>query len=330
MKKRLLLAVCTAALLSLTACEKTETVSDSVPESASGYIPPISPASTENSGEDSESSSETSDVSTESEPEKITECPYKVGDPVGSEDLPSRGRAAYMVTKTTIYLQSGRNNKFVELFDEHDNSLYRERDYGEPEISSYEYDDKGNAIREYYAANYYCDSEYDENGRLVSYAAFKDGEPHFSGEMIFDEHGELLEAHTMYYPNDGEPGETVRYYDNIYDGSGRKISSTEYDTDHTKIWEINDYEYDGDKLKRRVCTEPRDAGKRVTEYDYDTDGNIVNYKTTLYDDDGAVKSTHREERSYNADGKIEQMLYYNKDGELEMKELYEYVYADKI
>lgn len=318
--KKIPVFILLSAMLALTACGKTETVSDSVPE----YIPPIAPGSKESSAEDPDNSSETSDASSESEPEKITELPYKVGDLVGPEDFPSRGRAAYMMTKKIIYLQNEEHNRTeIELFDEHGSVLYHDR-YGEPEINSYEYDDNGNAIREYYDTNYYCDSEYDETGRLVSYAAFKDEEPYFSGKMIIDEYGELLEAHTVYYPVDGEPEETVRYYDNIYDDSGRKISSTEYDTDHTKIWEINEYEYDGDILKRRICTEPRDSGKLVAEYEYDTDGNIVNYISTRYDESGAVKSTHREERSYYADGKIKQMLYYNKDGELEMKELYEY------
>lgn len=266
--------------------------------------------------------------STAPDDEKTSDVP-KLGELVGPEDFPSRGRAAYIVTKNTIYLKNELlNSSETEVFDEHGNRLYRERSYGEPEISSYEYDDRGNVTREYYEANYFCDNEYDENGRLVSYKAFKNGEPAFVGTEIYGEHGELSELRTDYYFNGEFLEQTVHYYEYIFDEGGRKLASTEYHTDHNEIWEENAYEYDGDILKRRVCTTPLSSGKTVMEYEYNADGNIVNYKITLYGQDDAVNRTHREERSYNADGKIAQMLYYNKDGELEMKELYEYKYAD--
>lgn len=316
MKKTVLLTLCTAAVLTLAACGKTDNISANLPAERSVLIAESVPQVVQSAPEISESSAP--------EDTKTYELP-KLGELVGPEDFPSRGVAACIVTKNTIYLQNETlNSSETEVFDEHGNSLFKERYYGEPEIKSYEYDDRGNVTRTYYGIDYYCDNEYDENGRLVSYAAFEDGKPAWSGYSVFDEHGEVSESHSTFYFGDAEPGESVRYYDNIYDDSGRRISSTNYFFDHTKIWEINEYEYDGDILKRRVCTEPRDDHKVIDEYEFDENGNIVNYKMTYYETDGSVKNTYREERSYNADGKKEQMLHYNKDGELEMKELYEY------
>lgn len=318
MKKVLSAVVCAAAVLTLAACGKRDNSNADLPAERSMLIAESSAQIVQNIPENSSAPDD----------EKTSDIP-KLGELVGPEDLPSRGRAACIATKNTIYLKDETlNSSETEVFDEYGSSLYLERSYGEPKISSYEYDDRGNVTREYYEANYYCDSEYDENGRLVSYKAFKDGEPAFTGTEIYNEHGELSEWRTDYYFNGEFSEQTVHYYEYIFDESGRKIASTVYHTAHVEIWEQNVYEYDGDILKRRVCTEPRSDGKAVREYEYNADGNIVKYKTTLYNDDDTIKSFHRDERSYNVDGKIEQLLYYNKDGELEMKELYEYKYAN--
>lgn len=320
MKKVLSAVLCAVMLLSLTACGKTENISANLHAERSVLIAESVPQVVQSAPE--------SITSPAPDDEKTVGLP-ELGELVGPEDFPSRGRAACIATKSTIYLQNETlNSSETEVFDEHGNRLYRERSYGEPEISSYEYDDRGNVTREYYEANYYCDNEYDENGRLVSYEAFRDGEPVWSGSSVFDEHGEVCETHSTIDFGDGEPEESVDYYDNTYDDSGRRISSTVYRSDHTEIREINEYEYDGDILKRRVRTAPRDDHKIIDEYEFDENGNIINFKMTYYDTDGSVRNTYREEKSYNADGKIEQMLHYDKDGELEMKELYEYKYAD--
>lgn len=316
MKKVLSASLCAVMLLSLTACGKTENISADLPAERSMLIAESVPQITQSAPEISESSAPND--------EKTYEIP-KLGELVGPEDFPSRGVAACIVTKSTIYLQNETlNSSETEVFDEHGNSLFKERYYGEPEIKSYEYDDRGNVTRTYYGIDYYCDNEYDENGRLVSYEAFKDGKPAWFGYSVFDEHGEVCETHSAIDFGNGEPEDSVTYYDNTYDDSGRRISSTMYFSDPTEIREINEYEYDGDILKRRVCTKPRDDGKTIHEYEFDENGNIVNYKMTYYETDGSIKNTYREERSYNADGKIEQMLHYDKNGELEMKELYEY------
>lgn len=320
MKRVLAAVLCAVMLLSLTACGKTENISADLPAERSVLIAESVPQVVQSAPESTESSAP--------EDTKTYEIP-KLGELVGPEDFPSRGVAACIVTKSTFYVQNEKyNNSETEVFDEHGNSLYRTRSYGDPKISSYEYDERGNVIREYYETNYYCDNEYDENGRLVSYKAFKNGEPAFAGTEIYDEHGELSELRTDYYFNGEFLEQTVHYYEYIFDESGRKIALTEYHTDHNEIWEETAYEYDGDILKRRVCTDPNGDGKTVWEYIYDADGNIVNYKITFYEQDDTVKSTYREERSYNADGKIVQTLCYNNDGELDIKELYEYKYAD--
>lgn len=317
MKRTALLTVCAAAVLTLAACGKTENISADLPAERSVLIAESVPQVVQSAPE-----------SSAPDDEKTVERP-KLGELVGPEDFPSRGRAACIATKNTIYLKDETlNSSETEVFDEHGNSLYRERSYSEPKISSYEYDERGNVTREYYEANYYCDNVYDENGRVVSHKAFKNGKPAFVVTEIYGEHGELSEWRTDYYLNGEFLEQTVHYYEYIFDESGRKIASTEYHTDHNEIWEENAYEYDGDILKRRVCTTPSSDGKTVMEYEYDADGNIVKYKITFYDPDGAVKNTNHNERSYNADGKIAQRLYYNKDGELERKELYEYTYAN--
>ena len=318
MKKNLSLIAAIAAILTLTACGKTENISAELPTERSMPIAESAPQDIQSAPEISFSFDPYGGETIE---------PPKLGELVGPEDFPSRGRAACIATKTTIYLKDeSLNSSEIEVFDEHGNCLYQERSYGDPKIKSYEYDERGNIAREYFEANYYCDYEYNEDGRVVSFKACKNGNPAYMGTQIFDEHGELLEAHTDYYWNGSK--QTVNYYDNKYDENGRLIASTWYGSDHVSVREENSYEYDGEILKRRVSTTSVTDGKTSWEYEYDADGNIVNHRIIFYDQEGAVKSTSHEERSYNADGKIVQNLIYDKDGELETKELYEYQYAN--
>lgn len=326
--KKVLLLILLSAMLTLTACGKNENVSESVPQSASGYIPPVASSPPDSSSEDSESgSSETSDTSSESE----SEIAYKIGDLIGLEDLPSRGIAAYTVTINYVYLQDeSRNRTVTEFYDEHGNMLFD----GIYRYHSYEYNTDGMIVKEYedygYGTADIYEYEYDENRReIVTRKYDEDGRLGFVLEHSYDDHGEYAKCVDTYYLKDGSvvgPGVMMdKRFE--YDENGRKIAAAEYHNE--KIYSTLVFEYDGDVLKREVETMQRDDGDIVREYEYDADRNIVKYKRVHYNDDGTVKSAKRDERSYNADGKIEQKLYYDENDELWLKEIYEYTYADQ-
>lgn len=330
--KKVLTVVLLSAMLTLTACDKTESSSESAPQSAEGYIPPIASTAPESTSESSESvsdgSSETSDTSSESEPD----CPYKVGDLVGPEDLPSRGRAAYTVTKKSIYLlKEELNESVVEIFDEYDNSLYRERGYGEPEICSYEYDSSGKTVRQYYSADKYIDTEYDANGLDIVHKHYEDGKLHMLTEISYDEHGELTEWISTYC--DLEDGTDVvllhTIYENEYDENGRMIAYTAYNSDH-EVRDSTVCEYDDrGVLRHQVRTESRSGGgTSVREWYFDELERQIMRTVTYTDSDGTVTSPYREELTYNEDGKLAECLHYNtkEDEFLELREVYTYQY----
>lgn len=334
--KKVLTVVILSAMLTLTACGNTESGSESVPQSAEGYIPPVASNPPDSSSEDSESvsdgSSETSDSSSGSESESVTECPYKVGDLVGSENLPSRGRAAYIVTKKSIYLLNEElNESVVEIFDEHDNSLYRERGYGEPEICSYEYDSSGKIARQYYSADKYIDTEYDANGLDIVHKHYEDGKLHMLTEISYDEHGELTEWISTYC--DLQDGTDVvllhTVYENEYDENGRLIAYTAYNSDH-EVRDSTVCEYDdGGVLRHQARTESRSGGGiSVREWLFDELERQIMRTVTYTDSDGTVTSPYREELTYNEDGKLAECLHYNtkEDEFLELREVYTYQY----
>lgn len=128
MKRTVLLTICAAAVLTLAACEKMDNTNADLPAERSVLIAESVPQVVQSAPEISENSAP--------EDTKTYEIP-KLGELVGPEDFPSRGVAACIVTKNTIYLQNEEHNRSeTEVFDEHGNSLYRERYYGEPEITS--------------------------------------------------------------------------------------------------------------------------------------------------------------------------------------------------
>ncbi len=331
MKKILLTALALSALAALTACGRTEGGMYSTVQSVSEYVHPIVKTPPESEEESAESSSETSDTSSESEPEKMTECPYKVGDLVGPEDLPSRGRAAYIVTITEIYpLDESRNKSKIEIYDEHDELLYRNR-YGDVYVS-YEYGTDGQILREYESADEYTDIEYDDNGLDVKRTTSRDGRVTMISNISYDEHGEMSEWVSDYYNDDGTSVLLVYLkYENQYDENDRQIVSTSYDIDgNVRESTVREYYDDGTlKLSRRTTPDDNGGIKEIYEWLYDTSGKMSGRRVTYYNENGEVSSSVRVELSYNADGKLAECLTYNTEDILEHRTVYEYIYANQ-
>lgn len=317
-------------MLTITACGKTESSPESVPQSASGYIPPVASSPPDSSSEDSESgmesSSETSDTSSESEPPSVPECPYKVGDLIGPEDLPSRGRAAYIVTVTSRDAETG-NVRLIErhVYDKYDNVLAlfgRSTEY----YYSYEYDEDGNITREYQdSAGDYEDNEY-KDGLMSKYTVFKDGEAQYECEFFYDEHGTLVKNVTHFFSDDSTS--TVIDMKAEYDDRGN-LSRAVYFNSSGEESEIDVLEYNENNECVKFTRTMRlntDKEYTVTEtYTYDDRGNTLSHYFINVAKDGTIRNEYREEFVYNSDNrKTEERDFNFENGVEKLKVVTEY------
>lgn len=330
--KKIPIVILLAAALTLTACGKTETVSDGVPESAPGYIPPTVPVSEESSAEipesSSESFSETSDASLESEPEKITECPYNVGDPVGPEDLPSRNAAAYIVTETARDGETGEVRFVVwNIYDKYDNILAiigEDSEY----YYSYEYDEDGNIKRQYNgSAENYEENEY-KDGLTSKYTVFTGGKAQYEVELFYDEHGTLVKDVSHFFADDSTT--TAINMKAEYDDRGN-LSRAVYLNSSGEEREIDVLEYnENDECIKSVRTMKPGTEKEytVTEiYTYDDKGSTLSRHFIKVLKDGTVSLEYRDEYEYNSDNrKTEERHFVIEDGTETLKTVTGYEY----
>lgn len=323
--KKILSIILFSAMLTLTACGKTENSSESVPQSISEYVHPIAKTPPE-SGEDStENFAETSDTSSEIAPE----IAYKIGDLIGLDSLPSRGIAAYTVTINYVYPQDeSRNRTVTEFYDEHGNMLFD----GKYRYYSYEYDGDGRILKEYEKADEYDENEYDDNGLLVKTTTSRGGRVTMIIGISYDEHGEMSEWVADYYNDDGTSVPLVYLrYERQYDENGRQIMSTSYNkADEVREITVREY-YDDGTLKSSRCTTPNDDGgiREIHEWMYDTSGRMTGRRAVRCGENGAVSSSTRDELTYDADGRLAECLSYDTEtDELIWRETYEYIFAN--
>lgn len=163
-----------------------------------------------------------------------------------------------------LVYEQGASGSWTEYrYDEDGNMIYKKDSDGV--LYTYEYDEKRNIIKEYHwdvteesesiCCTYYYFYHYDKKGRLIrkdeSYT-YRCEDAHYTVEYTYDNKGNLILEE---YSN----GEWVEY---SYDVNNNLVKETRMD-----------------------------AGKiRVTEYEYDADGNLIYYK----DDDGWTRYTYDE------------------------------------
>lgn len=298
--KKVITPLCLAAVLTLTACSKTESVSE-----------PSKPVVESNS-----TSAASTASSTDSVPANI-EKP-KIGDLMGPEDLPSRGKAFCICTETGRNME--KNTVFTDyvVYDEHNNiialigegsSHYYTYEYGKDGNITKKYDSRANASEEY---------EYKNGLAVKRHYTGRDGQT-LDETYEYDEHGTLIK--TTHYTA-ALDYTTVDDTKPEYDAGGRLVRETYYLSDGS-VFSVDEYEYN-DKGEIVKETSAGDGSKTEKEYVRDERGNVL---SELYKVIAPGKEETRTEYEYNADNKITLKKKFNiVDGTETLKNVVEYVY----
>ncbi len=301
--KKISLVLCIAAVLTLTACSNTESVSE-----------PSKPAVESNS-----SAAVSIESSTESAPVNI-EKP-KVGDLMGPEDLQGRGKAFCVCAVTTRSADGSVKAVEYTVYDEHDNMIAlisgNSADY-----YTYEYDKDGNITKRYdSSANTFNEFEYKDGLVVKMRYTGRDGKT--SDENYeYDEHGTVIKTtHYVAVLDDTTVNDTKPEYD----AQGRLVRKTEYSSDGS-VFSVDEYEYNekGQIVKE---TSAGDGSKYVKEYVRDERGNVLSEHQKKVKNDGTVTGETRTEYEYNSDNKkISEKKFTVENGKETPKTSWEYVY----
>lgn len=222
----------------------------------------------------------------------------KVGDLMGPEDMPSRGKAFCISTNTAHNKDGSVKSTYYTVFDDHDNmiAIINERKY----YYAYEYDKDGNIVKKYESVtNSVTEYEYNDDG-LVTKRRYTNSDGGTLDEIYeYDEHGSLIK--TTHYTAALDTT-TVNETKPEYDAQGRLVRKTDYYSDGS-VFSVDEYEYN-DKGEVVRETGSSSGAKTVTEYTYDERGNMLSeHEKRVNDADGAVTYETRTEYEYNSDNK---------------------------
>lgn len=333
--KRRLIVICMAALI-LTGCgnsgnftsyEMSEPISDgstvSDPrfhEIVSESVSDPSESSSESYSEIGESVSEnvsSSDISAPAEIEKP-----KIGDLMGAEDMPLRGKA-FCISSDTSRDADGKVIAVEYLvYDEHDNiiAMIGEESY----YYGYEYDENGNIIKEYSDwSNAFTEYEYKDGLVVKMHYTASDGLT-FDEIYEYDEHGTQIKT-TLYGESYDDTAITTVKPE--YDAQGRLVRETDYGSDGN-VYSVDEYEYnDKGEIIKETTASSFSGNKMTTEYVRDERGNVLSEHIKSVKGDGTVISESRIEYEYNSDNKqISERNFNIKDGTETLRYFWEHVY----
>ncbi len=287
--KKLVFVLCFAAVLTLTACDNSGNSEVSAPSKPVIESNSSAAASVSSSAAGASSSAQSAPVSIEKP---------KVGDLMGSEDMPSRGKAFCISTNTAHNKDGSVKSTYYTVFDDHDNmiAIIDERKY----YYAYEYDKDGNIVKKYESVtNSVTEYEYNDDG-LVTKRRYTNSDGGTLDEVYeYDEHGTLIK--TTHYTAALDTT-TVNETKPEYDAQGRLVRET-YHNSNGSVFSVDEYEYnDKGEVVRETCSSS--GAKTVSEYTYDERGNVLSkHKKRVNDADGAVTYETRTEYEYNSDNK---------------------------
>ncbi len=215
-------------------------------------------------------------------------------------------------------------------FDKDGNMLYK---------NEYKYDENGNRV--YYA--YYdgegkqtsvFENEYNENGVMLSEKYLNESG---YGKITYNERGEVLadthcgtdgtlERHTEYKYKYDETGEKMLEKEVFENGEPEEKTVFAYNEKE----KIETYFNDGNEPSGKSITTYDDRGGVVSVFYYDNDGKVTgSYEyITKYDSEDRIVShaeykfgdfEYKEEYTYNDDGSITTMIWYNENGNAHSK-----------
>lgn len=333
MKRRLCVILMAALILTgcgnsgnFTSYEMSEPISDgstvSDPrfhEIVSESVSDPSESSSESYSESGESTSENVSSSDTSAPDEI-EKP-KIGDLMGPEDMPLRGKAFCISTETSRDKDGTVIAVNYTVYDEHDNmiAIIGERSY----YYSYEYDGDGNVIK--YYDNYSSSSmEYEYKDGLQVKMTFTGHDGLTYDEIYeYDEHGTLIKT-THYYA--ALEDTTVTTAKPEYDTLGRLVRKTDYSS-AGNVSRVEEYEYnDKGEIVKETFVSSFSPDKITNEYIRDERGNVLSEHIKSVKD-GTVISESRTEYEYNSDNKpTSEKKFDIKDGAETLRYFWENVY----
>lgn len=290
-----------AAVLTLTACGKTE---------SSVVSEPSKPVIESNSSAAASVSS-----APESAPANI-EKP-KVGDLMGPEDMPLREKAFCISTNTSRNADGTVIAVSYTVYDKHDNmiAMIGKSSY----YYGFEYDKDGNIIKKYDGLTN-ATEEYEYKDGLAVKMRYTNNDGQTMEETYeYDEHGTRIKTtHYIAALDDTSVNETKPEYD----AQGRLVRKTEYFSDGS-VFSVDEYEYN-DKGEVVKETSTGDGSKTEKEYVRDERGNVL---SELYKVIAPGNEETRTEYEYNSDNKkISEKKFTVENGKETPKTSWEYVY----
>ena len=121
---------------------------------------------------------------------------------------------------------------------------------------------------------------YDEIGNVIKHTAFQNGIMEWREDISYDENGYVLSAKTC----DGN-GEILKWLENSYDETGRKIKEIDYDSEGNVSLEIL-IEYDRNGNISQMVTTSSSGTPIWVKYYYDDNENLIT-KTRHYGNSSA-------------------------------------------
>ncbi len=192
----------------------------------------------------------------------------------------------------------------------------------EYKYSTTEYDVNGNVVLELkfnsdQKLEDKFENKYNDAGILIEtkhYISYKDLAEHKTYDL--DKDGKIRQAFKHY--NDGTK-DKIKY---TYDKNGNLTERIIIDSyDEVEAKDI--FEYEGKNLIKKETYEYDELTSKET-YAYDPDGNVVEESSWTEEE------SNRRSNVYNEKGKIEKILFYNKEDKLVAKTIYSYDDQDRI
>lgn len=281
---------CLAAALALSGCSPNE---GKEPDPYA-LDPDSSLASTSESSESLSAVASSAPESTPISPEKPN-----IGDLMGPESLPLRGKAFCICTNTAHNTDGSVMSVYYTVYDDHDNmiAIIDERKY----YYAYEYDKNGNIVKKYESiTNSVTEYEYNEDGLAVKMRYTNNDGGTLDEFYEYDEHGTLIK--TTHYVEVLEDT-TVTSVKPEYDAHGLLVRKTDIGSNGS-AYSTDEYEYND---KGEVIRETNYSADTKTErvYTYDERGNTLSENIKRVNDtDGTVTVEERTEYEYNSDNKV--------------------------